>query len=270
MFLDKFRINSGSSRAKAPPLAARPKLAGWGGSFLMVCRNNAGRLGAGCISVCLDSETRWLGHYGGFYVLGWPCTREKERDMRARSNAWCVAGECGRCAHCNTQYSNTQCKAHCNTHCSTNCIITTHILQHVSPENTAELSLTYASHVTPLQHVNTSQMTHTSLMHEQPTPPRTDKIVWNTTHSWLVRVRQDSFVIHSCETWLIPDSFACDMTHSSLWFGRGRQDSFVTRSGESFVTVTWQSYAIWLTIVDVVLQNLNPRWNLKLITPGQH
>jgi len=29
------------------------KLAGWGGSFLMVYRNNAGRLGAGFISVCL-------------------------------------------------------------------------------------------------------------------------------------------------------------------------------------------------------------------------
>jgi len=37
--------------AKAPPLAARPKLAGWGGIFLMVHRNNAGRLGAGFISV---------------------------------------------------------------------------------------------------------------------------------------------------------------------------------------------------------------------------
>ena len=28
---------------------------------------NAGRLGAGFISLCL--ETRWLGHFGGFYVL---------------------------------------------------------------------------------------------------------------------------------------------------------------------------------------------------------
>jgi len=35
------------------------KLAGWVGSFLMVYRNNSGRLGAGFISVCL--ETRWLG-----------------------------------------------------------------------------------------------------------------------------------------------------------------------------------------------------------------
>jgi len=37
-----------------------------GGSFLMVYRNNAGRLGSGFNSVCL--ETRWLGHLGGFYV----------------------------------------------------------------------------------------------------------------------------------------------------------------------------------------------------------
>jgi len=42
------------------------KLAGWVGSFLMVYRNNAGRLGAGFISVCL--ETRWLGQKCGFYV----------------------------------------------------------------------------------------------------------------------------------------------------------------------------------------------------------
>jgi len=75
VFLDKFRINSGvlrvargGSGAKAPPLAARPKLAGWCGSFLMVYRNNAGRLGAGFISVCL--ETRWLSCFGGFYVPG--------------------------------------------------------------------------------------------------------------------------------------------------------------------------------------------------------
>ena len=32
---------------------------GWGGSFLMVHRNNAGRLGCWLIYVCL--ETRWLG-----------------------------------------------------------------------------------------------------------------------------------------------------------------------------------------------------------------
>jgi len=41
------------------------KINGWGGSFLMVYRNNAGRLGAGFISVCL--ETRWLGQNRGFY-----------------------------------------------------------------------------------------------------------------------------------------------------------------------------------------------------------
>jgi len=32
----------------------------------MVDKNKAGRLGAGFISVCL--ETRWLGHFGGFDV----------------------------------------------------------------------------------------------------------------------------------------------------------------------------------------------------------
>jgi len=42
-----------------------------GGSFLIVYRNNAGRLGSGFISVCLG--TRWLGHLGGFYVLERPC-----------------------------------------------------------------------------------------------------------------------------------------------------------------------------------------------------
>jgi len=60
------RVERGGSEAKAPPLAARPKLAGWGGSFLMVYRNNAGRLGAGFISVCL--ETRWLVEKHGFYM----------------------------------------------------------------------------------------------------------------------------------------------------------------------------------------------------------
>ena len=83
MFLDKFHINSGvllvarcGSGAKAPLLAARPKLAGWVavfyGSFLMVYRNNAGRLGFGFISVCI--ETRWLGHLGGFCVPERPCS----------------------------------------------------------------------------------------------------------------------------------------------------------------------------------------------------
>jgi len=59
-------VASGGSGAKAPPLATRPKLAGWGGSFLMVDRNNTGRLNAGFINVCL--ETRLLGDFGGFYV----------------------------------------------------------------------------------------------------------------------------------------------------------------------------------------------------------
>jgi len=35
-------------------------------SFLMVYRNNAGRLGSGFISVCL--ETCWLGPKSGLYV----------------------------------------------------------------------------------------------------------------------------------------------------------------------------------------------------------
>jgi len=43
-----------------------------GGSFLMVYRNNTGRLGSGFISVCL--ETRWLGQKSGFYVLERHCT----------------------------------------------------------------------------------------------------------------------------------------------------------------------------------------------------
>jgi len=38
----------------------------------MVYRNNAGRLGAGFISVCL--ETRWLGPNRGFYQPEPPCT----------------------------------------------------------------------------------------------------------------------------------------------------------------------------------------------------
>ena len=37
----------------------------------MVYRNNAGRLGSGFISVCL--ETRWLGRLGGFHVPERPC-----------------------------------------------------------------------------------------------------------------------------------------------------------------------------------------------------
>jgi len=38
----------------------------------MVGMNNAGRLGAGFISVCL--ETRWLGHFSGLNVPERPCT----------------------------------------------------------------------------------------------------------------------------------------------------------------------------------------------------
>jgi len=37
----------------------------------MVYKKNAGRLGAGFISVCL--ETRWLGQKHGFYVPEWLC-----------------------------------------------------------------------------------------------------------------------------------------------------------------------------------------------------
>jgi len=42
-----------------------------GGSFWMVYKNNAGRLGSRYITVCL--ETRLLDHLGGFYVPEWPC-----------------------------------------------------------------------------------------------------------------------------------------------------------------------------------------------------
>ena len=46
----KVRLSTGSERETR-----------WlGGSFLIVYRNNAGRLGSGFISVCL--KTRWLGH----------------------------------------------------------------------------------------------------------------------------------------------------------------------------------------------------------------
>jgi len=44
-------VACGGSGTKTHPLAARPKLAGWGDSFLTVDRNNAGWLGAGFISV---------------------------------------------------------------------------------------------------------------------------------------------------------------------------------------------------------------------------
>ena len=40
--------------------------------MVTIYRNNAGRLGAVLLSVCL--ETRWLGHLGGFHVPGCYCT----------------------------------------------------------------------------------------------------------------------------------------------------------------------------------------------------
>jgi len=43
----------------------------------MIYRNNAGRLGSGFISVCL--ETRWLGQKSGFYVPERPCTTRPKR-----------------------------------------------------------------------------------------------------------------------------------------------------------------------------------------------
>ena len=46
-----------------------------GGSSLMVYRNNAGRLGSGFISVCL--ETRWLGQKSGFYVPDQYCSVDR-------------------------------------------------------------------------------------------------------------------------------------------------------------------------------------------------
>ena len=65
------RVVRDGSGAKAPPLAARLKLAGWVAVFLIVYRQNAGRLGSSFISVRL--ETRWLGQKNGFYVLELPC-----------------------------------------------------------------------------------------------------------------------------------------------------------------------------------------------------
>jgi len=41
----------------------------------LVYRNNAGRLGAGFISVCL--KTHWLGQKRGFYVPEPPCSRDE-------------------------------------------------------------------------------------------------------------------------------------------------------------------------------------------------
>jgi len=66
----------------------------------MVYRNNAGRLGSGFISVCL--ETRWLGQKSGFYVPERPCSQpkfltkiwtlfpEKRRKMKS-PQGWSVA-----------------------------------------------------------------------------------------------------------------------------------------------------------------------------------
>jgi len=50
----------------------------WGCSFLMVCRNNSGRLGAGFISVCL--KTCRLGHKRGFYVPELFCNSKLDSD----------------------------------------------------------------------------------------------------------------------------------------------------------------------------------------------
>jgi len=65
-----------------------------GGSFLMVYRNNAGRLGSGFISVCL--ETRWLGQKSGFYVPDQYCTNER---------CWC----CDDSSHLQRCWRSIQC-----------------------------------------------------------------------------------------------------------------------------------------------------------------
>jgi len=64
------RVARGGSGAKAPPLAARPKLAGLGGRFLMIYRNNTGRLGACFINVLKNTLAR---SFRWFYVPGLPC-----------------------------------------------------------------------------------------------------------------------------------------------------------------------------------------------------
>jgi len=51
-----------------------------GGSFLMVYRNNAGMLGSGFTSVCL--ETRWLGQISGFYVPERPYSLSESRSLQ--------------------------------------------------------------------------------------------------------------------------------------------------------------------------------------------
>jgi len=55
-------------------------------SFLMVYRNNAGRLGSGFISVCLETQVRWLGRWGGFYVPERPCIKEIRKYIKKKIN----------------------------------------------------------------------------------------------------------------------------------------------------------------------------------------
>jgi len=71
------RVARGGSGAKAPPLAARPKLAGLGGRFLMIYRNNTGRL-AWVLASSMCLKTRWLGHFGGFMSRDYPVNVEAE------------------------------------------------------------------------------------------------------------------------------------------------------------------------------------------------
>jgi len=86
---DKRRERRGSREQK--PFATKleflrgvQELAGWGGSFLMVHRNSAGRLGAGSIGVCL--KTRWLGQKCGFYVPELYCITLGIPPMRIKRN----------------------------------------------------------------------------------------------------------------------------------------------------------------------------------------
>jgi len=59
----------------------------------MVDRNNAGRLGAGFISVYL--ETRWLSHFGGFYVPEPLCThQDSAKKVPARGAFSCISFLC--------------------------------------------------------------------------------------------------------------------------------------------------------------------------------
>ena len=54
-----------------------------GYALLIVYRNNAGRLGAGFISVYL--ETRWLGQKRGFYELERPHTLPSTESLQAKT-----------------------------------------------------------------------------------------------------------------------------------------------------------------------------------------